>query len=107
MPHIRRDISPPGTHSTAFLDSKVVIVRRAADASTQRYKQGKPLSPLDGVPIAIKDEADVEGYKRMLGSKLDFTNPANETAWCVKKLEEAGGVVVGKTNMHEIGMGEC
>lgn len=102
---IRRDTSPAGPHSIAFLDSKVDLVRSAAKASTARYASGTPLSPLDGVPIAVKDEAEIRGYKRTLGSMMDFTNPADETAWCVKMLEEAGAVVVGKTNMHEMGLG--
>jgi hypothetical protein len=105
LPLIRRDISPAGPHSVAFLDSKVGLVRRAAEASTARYASGRPLSCLDGVPVAVKDEIEVADYKRMLGSKVDFTNPANETAWCIKMLEEAGAIVVGKTNMHEMGLG--
>ena len=105
LPLIRRDTSPAGPHSVAFLDSKVDLVRRAADASTARYASGKPLSCLDGVPVAVKDEAEVANYKRTLGSRVDFTNPANETAWCIKMLEEAGAIVVGKTNMHEMGLG--
>lgn len=54
---------------------------------------------LDGVPVSVKDEADLAGYRRTLGSKVDFTNPTNQTAWCVKKWEEAGAIVIGKTNM--------
>ena len=106
LPLIRRDARPAGKHSIAFLDSKVELVRKAAGASTERYKQGNPLGIMDGVPIAVKDELELANYKRMNGSKLDLTNPVNETAWCVKMLEEAGAVVVGKTNMHEMGMGE-
>jgi hypothetical protein len=105
LPLIRRDTSPAGPHSVAFLDSKVDLVTRAAEASTARYASGKPLSYLDGVPIAVKDEVDMANYKRMLGSRVDFTNPVNETAWCIKMLEEAGAIVVGKTNMHEMGLG--
>lgn len=105
LPLIRRDITPAGHHSSAFLDSKVEIIRQAAEASTARYAAGQPLSCLDGVPIAVKDEVELESYKRTLGSILDFTNSANKTAWCVKMLEDAGAVVVGKTNMHEMGLG--
>lgn len=105
LPFIRRDTSPAGPHAIAFLDSKVDLVRRAAEASTARYASGKPLSCLDGVPIAVKDEVEVKGYRRTLGSMMDFTNPANETAWCVRMLEEAGAIVIGKTSMHEMGLG--
>jgi Asp-tRNA(Asn)/Glu-tRNA(Gln) amidotransferase A subunit family amidase len=96
-------ISPSGKHAVAFLESKAEIVRAAAAASTERYALGKSLSMLDGVPLAVKDEADLQGYARTLGSKVDFTNKENKTAWCVRMWEEAGGVVLGKTNMHEVG----
>ncbi|PGH28186.1 hypothetical protein AJ80_00076 [Polytolypa hystricis UAMH7299] len=104
LPLIRRDTSPAGEHSIAFIDSKVDIVRAAAAASTERYKNGNPLGPLDGVPVAIKDEVDIEGYKRTLGTKLDFTGANCTTVWCVKQWEQAGAIVVGKTTMHELGL---
>jgi Amidase len=106
LPLIAREPSL-GPHGVAFLESKVDIIRAAAEASTERYKNGRSLGPVDGVPVAVKDEAHVKGYKRTLGSKLDFKGPVDDTSWCVKKLEEAGAIVVGKTNMHELGMGEC
>ncbi|KAI5298222.1 hypothetical protein KEM56_004235, partial [Ascosphaera pollenicola] len=102
LPLIRRDITPPGEHSVAFVESKVELVRQAAAESTKRYEQGRSLGPLDGVPIAVKDEVDVAGYRRTVGSALDFTGP--KTSWCVEVLEKAGAVLVGKTNMHEFGL---
>ncbi|KAI1982007.1 hypothetical protein LOZ53_000740 [Ophidiomyces ophidiicola] len=104
LPLVRRDSSPPGEHSLAFLESKVDLIRAAAEASTARYKNGSSLGPLDGVPVAVKDEVDLEGYKRTLGSKLDFTPKHGGTSWCVKKWENAGAIVIGKTNMHELGL---
>jgi amidase len=104
LPLIRRDATPAGAHSVAFLESNVARVRAAAEASAQRYRDGTPLGPLDGVPVAVKDELNMEGYKRTLGSKLDFTNGVEGTSWCVKKWEEAGAIVVGKTTMHELGL---
>lgn len=106
LPLIRRDTSPKGEHSVSFIDSKADIIRAAAAASTQRYKTGTPLGPLDGVPVAVKDEVDLEGYKRTLGTTMDWTGKTNETSWCVKKWEEAGAVVIGKTTMHELGLGK-
>jgi Asp-tRNA(Asn)/Glu-tRNA(Gln) amidotransferase A subunit family amidase len=109
LPLIRKDTSPPGEHSIAFFDSKVDLVLAAAEASTLRYKEKRPLGPLDGVPTAIKDEYDIEGYITCLGSKNDYTGKSKDgapiTSWCVKKLEEAGAVNVGKLHMHEFGLG--
>ncbi|KAE8150899.1 amidase signature domain-containing protein [Aspergillus avenaceus] len=104
LPLIRRDVKPPGKHSVAFLESQVEKARAAAEASTKRYKDGKPLSPMDGVPVVVKDEVHMEGYRRTLGSKLDFTGEFKGTSWCVKKWEEAGAIVVAKTTMHELGL---
>jgi amidase len=104
LPLIRRDVRPPGKHSVAFVESQVERVRAAAEASTQRYKQGQPLGPLDGVPVAVKDEVHVEGYRRNLGSNLDFKGGFEGTSWCVQKWEEAGAIIIGKTTMHELGL---
>lgn len=101
---IRSDNQPASQHSVAFIDAKVDLVRAAAKASTERYKAGKPLSELDGVPLAIKDEVDLKGYKTTKGSKLDFTDKTDGTSWCVQKWQDAGAVIIGKTNMHEVGL---
>ncbi|KAL3469659.1 amidase signature domain-containing protein [Aspergillus californicus] len=105
LPVVRRDTKPPGKHSVAFLECVVEKVRAAAAASTQRYKDGKPLGPLDGIPVTVKDELHMEGYRRTLGTTMDFTGEsAGSTSWCVKKWEEAGAVVIAKSTMHELGL---
>ncbi|KAE8445665.1 hypothetical protein EG329_012962 [Mollisiaceae sp. DMI_Dod_QoI] len=108
LPLIRRDTSPPGSHSIGFFDSNVDLVIAAAKASTLRYKENRSLGPLDGVPVAVKDEYDIDGYTTSLGSRNDYTLKAAPgeviTAWCVKQLDEAGAVNVGKLSMHEFGL---
>ena len=96
MPLIRRDVKEPTKHSVSFLDTKVDIVRKAAEESTARYKAGKPLSPLDGVPMAVKDEEDLTGYSKCSGSRLDFTNKKDATSYCVQKWLDAGAICLGK-----------
>ena len=96
MPLIRRDVKETTSHSVAFLDTKVELVRKAAEGSTARWKAGKPLSPLDGVPMAVKDEADLTGYKKCSGSKLDFTHKDDVTSYCVQLWLDAGAICVGK-----------
>ena len=78
--------------------------RRDADASTERWRRGQPLSPLDGVPYVVKDNTDVAGVPTTNGTVLDFPLPRRD-AWAVERLAAAGAVVVGKANLHEIGAG--
>ena len=106
LPLIRRDVANRSSYSTAFIDTQVDAVRRAAEASTKRWKEGKPLGMLDGVPFGAKDDLDVKGYKRYIGTTKDYTGGKEvETSWCVAKVEEVGGIMVGKLSMHELGMG--
>lgn len=104
LPLIRRDVREPTAHATAFVQVRPDLVREAAEASTARWKAGKPLGLLDGVPIAVKDELDIEGYETKLGSKLAFKTRG--ISWCLKKLVEAGAILIGKATMHELGTGK-
>ncbi|CAG8552552.1 14533_t:CDS:2, partial [Acaulospora colombiana] len=75
-----------------------------ATASTARYEQDESLGPLDGVPIAIKDELDVQGYETRAGTKfINRNNPTQKDAFIVKRLRDQGAIIIGKTSMHEIG----
>jgi aspartyl-tRNA(Asn)/glutamyl-tRNA(Gln) amidotransferase subunit A len=76
---------------------------RAAEVDAEVSK-GAPL-PLAGVPVAIKDVLDVEGLRTTCGSRILEGYHPPFTATCVRRLEEAGCVVVGKTNMDEFAMG--
>ena len=78
---------------------------KAAAASERRYRDGAPLGPLDGVPIAVKDVFYIEGVRCTAGSKILANNVAGYDAPVVKRLKEAGAVIVGTTNMHEFAAG--
>lgn len=96
-------------YSTAWLDIHVDEVLAAARASTERWAAGKPLGLLDGIPFGVKADCEVKGYVNTMGMKVDtryayFTKPATKTIWPVRKLEEAGAIMVGKMNQHEVGM---
>lgn len=67
--------------------------------------EGKPLGPLHGVPITVKDNIDVAGIPCTAGSKVFRERIPTQDATVVAKLREAGAVFLGKTNMHEMAMG--
>ncbi|KAH9309481.1 hypothetical protein KI387_037392, partial [Taxus chinensis] len=89
-----------------FISHDSEDIRRQAAGSTLRYKKGEQLSVLDGVPIAVKDEIDCLPYPTTGGTKwLHMKRKVTGDATCVKRLRECGAVLVGKTNMHELGVG--
>ncbi|NJN45678.1 MAG: amidase [Candidatus Competibacteraceae bacterium] len=88
-----------------FIACQGDVVMAQAQASAQRWQAGKPLGPFDGVPVAIKDEFDLLPYGSTLGSSFLGRNPPHEEATVVKRLRDAGAVLLGKTNMHELGIG--
>jgi aspartyl-tRNA(Asn)/glutamyl-tRNA(Gln) amidotransferase subunit A len=75
----------------------------AAEAADRRGKLGISLGPLDGAILTIKDLFDVAGEITRAGSKLLATHgtPAVQDAPVVRRLRQAGAVIVGKTNMTE------
>jgi len=77
----------------------------AAQAAQERRSKRKPLSPLDGVPIGLKDIFCMEGVETTAGSRIlaGYVPPYDATV--VRKLKAAGAVIVGKLNMDEFAMG--
>ncbi|MBK9782242.1 MAG: amidase [Anaerolineales bacterium] len=88
----------------AFIAVNREDVLRQAKESTQRFKDGKPLSIFDGVPVAVKDEIDMTPYPTTVGTSFLGKTPAREDATVVARLRSAGALLIGKTNMHEIGI---
>ncbi|XP_061360021.1 fatty acid amide hydrolase-like [Gastrolobium bilobum] len=102
---IEESIKPP-LQMGFFIHYNVDDILRQANESTARYKKGEPISVLDGVPVAIKDEIDCLPYPTTGGTKwLHKERPCKEDACCVKRLRFCGAILVGKTNMHELGSG--
>ena len=73
--------------------------------SQQRWAQGRPLSPWDGLPIAIKDNVDVQGWPCSAGTQADRERRPHADAAVVQHLRSLGLVVLGKLNMHEGALG--
>ncbi|WP_456481073.1 amidase [Oceanithermus sp.] len=76
----------------------------AARKSAERYAAGRPLGPLDGVPLLVKDLLDVAGTVTAAGSAVlaRLRAPATVDAVAVRNLERAGAVVVGKSQLNEL-----
>lgn len=86
-----------------FIERHADRVLAAARESRERYQRNEPLGPLDGVPITVKDELDVAGYYTTAGTRF-IKNLASQDAATVARLRKAGAVILGKVNMHEIGI---
>lgn len=98
--------SSPPLRMAFFINYNAEDILRQATESTHRYERGVPISALDGVPIAIKDEIDCLPYPTTGGTKwLHKVRSCTDDACCVKHLRSCGAIIVGKTNMHELGAG--
>lgn len=75
---------------------------RAIDTDLRR---GFDRGPLAGIPLALKDLFQTRGVRTTAGSTFFQDWLPEEDAACVQSLEEAGGVILGKLNMHEIALG--
>src|SRR5260370_5803910 len=93
----------------AELNAYLTLSQDRAFAQAERVDAlvaaGKPLPPLAGVPIAVKDVISTRGVRTTCGSKIleNYIPPYDATA--VQRLEAAGAVILGKTNCDEFAMG--
>ena len=95
--------SPP---LRAIIETDQDLTMRLAEESTKRWKEGKPLSLIDGVPIAVKGQIMFESFSINAGSTFKPTcSTGLKEAYIVRKLVEAGAIMIGLTNMQEFGTG--
>ncbi len=83
---------------------------QAAGESAQRWRAGRPLGALDGVPCTVKDLVDLAGLPTRRGSRTTSPDPVPDDAPAVLGLKAAGAVIVGKTTTTEFGWktpGDC
>jgi aspartyl-tRNA(Asn)/glutamyl-tRNA(Gln) amidotransferase subunit A len=78
--------------------------RAEARAATARWREGRPIGPLDGVPTAIKEELCVRGFPWSRGTDIGDPAPRAEDATAVSRLRAAGAVALGITPMTEYGL---
>ncbi|MFX0072276.1 MAG: amidase [Candidatus Hermodarchaeota archaeon] len=87
----------------AFCTPTFELARDAAKNADNLSEKGESLGTLHGLPISIKDEMPIKGVRSTFGSKLFENHIPEEDDICVKRLKNAGSVILGKTNMPAFG----
>uniref|UniRef100_A0A0D9XXA3 Amidase domain-containing protein n=1 Tax=Leersia perrieri TaxID=77586 RepID=A0A0D9XXA3_9ORYZ len=101
-----KESSSPGLNMAFFISYNPDDIIRQAEESTLRYQRGTPLSAMDGILVAVKDEIDCLPYPTTGGTRwLGRRRPCTADAAVVAQLRSCGAVLAGKTNMHELGAG--
>lgn len=94
-------------HFNADVNAYVYVDREGAESaatqSARRWGQGKQLSPIDGVPVSLKDLTEAAGMPAREGSLTTGDGLCKYDAPPVTRLREAGAVLLGKTNTPEFG----
>jgi aspartyl-tRNA(Asn)/glutamyl-tRNA(Gln) amidotransferase subunit A len=93
-----------GEGPRAFLKVYEEAARADADYADELRKRGVRRSPIDGLPVSLKDLFDVAGDVTRAGSKV-LALEAREDAGAVARLRAAGAILVGRTNMVEFAFG--
>jgi Asp-tRNA(Asn)/Glu-tRNA(Gln) amidotransferase A subunit family amidase len=88
----------------AWVSLNTENARAAADQSTTRYRQGRPLSSIDGMPVGIKDLLMTRDMPTKMGSPLFEANFPKQDSASVQALRDCGAIVLGKTVTTELGM---
>jgi Asp-tRNA(Asn)/Glu-tRNA(Gln) amidotransferase A subunit family amidase len=92
----------PAINAMHLVDAEGALAQ--AQASEARWRQGEPLSAIDGVPITIKDNIVTAGFPTPIGIAGDAGLPAAEDSPPAARVREAGCVILGKTTMPDMGM---
>nr|XP_043620002.1 fatty acid amide hydrolase-like [Erigeron canadensis] len=97
------NVKPP---TPLLISFDAADLRKQAAASTHRFEEGKPLSALDGIFVAIKDDIDCYPHPSNGGTTwFHKVHRVEKDAVCVSRLRSCGVIFVGKANMHEYGQG--
>lgn len=104
-----RELAEAGFRQIERLNDKlnafITVIDQEQSLESQSSADGASSKSLRGIPIAIKDLFDVAGIRTTIGSRFFADRVAEEDAFVVQKLKQAGVTVVGKTNTHEIALG--
>jgi aspartyl-tRNA(Asn)/glutamyl-tRNA(Gln) amidotransferase subunit A len=89
----------------AFITVTEDAALAAARAADDELRRGAGRGPLHGIPVAVKDVFSTRGVRTTCGSRIFATYVPDRDAAAVERLAQAGAVLLGKTNMHELAYG--
>lgn len=89
----------------AFITVLREFARNEAKIAEAEIRNGQWRGPLHGIPVAIKDLIDTAGVRTTAGSELYEKRVPAKDATVVRKLRDAGAIIVGKNNLHEFAYG--
>jgi len=87
----------------AFVATDFTVARKAADKATTRYRDGRPLSVVDGMPFVVKDLYEVKGMPTELGSPAMRGYGGDKDCAHAMAMREGGAAILGKTITTEFG----
>ena len=99
------EIDRRNPHLNAFITLFREQSLEAAGQAEKEIRDGRIRGALHGIPIAIKDIVHVAGTPTTCGSKFFAIDPSQPDATVTAKLEAAGSIIIGKTNLHEFAYG--
>ncbi len=93
------------TELNAFITVLEDRARKQARQRDEELARGQDRGPLHGIPVALKDVFCTKGIRTTCGSRIFADYVPDRDAAVVERLEAAGAVLIGKTNMHELAFG--
>jgi aspartyl-tRNA(Asn)/glutamyl-tRNA(Gln) amidotransferase subunit A len=98
-------IAEHSERTNAFIRVDAASARAAARVVDEERARGLDRGPLHGMPITIKDLIDIAGQPTSAGSRVRANHVATSDASIIRRLRNAGAIIIGKTNLHEFALG--
>ena len=89
-------------HMNIMCEWREELIIEQAEESTRRYEKGSMRSDFEGIPIVLKDQIKIKGLTVRYGMPFPENQPCSEDAAVVERLRNAGMVIIGLVNMHQV-----